>query len=154
MEASTLTRRTPDRLNSTRQIDPNEYSANASANRAKSLEYALAGCLYMLRRQKNIRILAIATAAVALLAFLLQLHALEVALLALTITIVWLAEFLNGAIEAAVNLASPDYHPMAKVAKDVAAASVLLTALASMLVGLLILGPPFAREFQRVFAGI
>ena len=153
MEASTLTRRTPDRLNSTRQIDPNEYSANASANRAKSLEFALAGCLYMLHRQKNTRILAIATAAVALLAFLLRLHALEVALLALTIAIVWLAEFFNGAIEAAVNLSSPDYHPMAKVAKDVAAASVLLAVLASMIVGLLILGPPFAREFQRVFVG-
>jgi undecaprenol kinase/diacylglycerol kinase (ATP) len=53
-----------------------------------------------------------------------------------------MAEFLNAAVEAVVNLASPDYHPMAKVGKDVAAAAVLLGVVASVLVGLLVLGPP------------
>jgi diacylglycerol kinase (ATP) len=68
------------------------------------------------------------------------------AILILTITIVWMAEFLNAAVEAVVNLASPEFHPMAKVAKDVAAAAVLLGAVASLLVGLLVLGPPLLAK--------
>ena len=52
------------------------------------------------------------------------------------------AEFVNTAIEAVVDLASPDKHPLAKIGKDVGAAAVLVSALAAVLVGLLILGPP------------
>jgi diacylglycerol kinase len=55
---------------------------------------------------------------------------------------VFAAEFLNTSIEAVVDLASPDHHPLAKIAKDVGAAAVLVAALAAILVGLLILGPP------------
>ena len=55
-------------------------------------------------------------------------------------------EGLNTAIEAAVDLASPNLHPLAKTAKDVAAAMVLIAAIASVGVGLLILGPPLWRK--------
>jgi diacylglycerol kinase len=55
---------------------------------------------------------------------------------------VFAAEFVNTAIEAVVDLASPQKHPLAKVGKDVGAAAVLIAALAAVLIGLLILGPP------------
>ena len=100
----------------------------------------------MLRRQKNTRIQAVATMMAMGLALWLQLDATSWAILILTITIVWMAEFLNAAVEAAVNLASPEIHPMAKVGKDVAAAAVLLGVTASVLIGLLLLGPPLVDK--------
>ena len=59
-----------------------------------------------------------------------------------------MAEFINAAIEAAVNVASPEFHPMAKVGKDVAAAAVLLGAVSSAVIGLLIFGPPLLERLQ------
>lgn len=129
-------------LTGTMQIDPDDYSPLTSRNRMVSLGYALAGWLYMLRRQKNTRIQAVASIVVFALAFWLEIDAISWAILILTITMVWMAEFLNAAVEAAVNLATQELHPMAKVGKDVAAAAVLLGVVASILIGLLILGPP------------
>ena len=51
-----------------------------------------------------------------------------------------MAEFFNAALEAAVNLASREIHPMARVAKDVAAATALLAAVASVIIGALVIG--------------
>jgi diacylglycerol kinase len=65
---------------------------------------------------------------------------------------VFTAEFLNTAIEAVVDLASPQKHPLAKVGKDVGAAAVLIAALAAVLVGLLILGPPLWARLVQLFA--
>jgi len=62
----------------------------------------------------------------------------------------WTAEFLNTALEAVVDLASPSHHPLAAVGKDVGAAAVLVAALASILIGGLILGPPL---WARLFGG-
>jgi diacylglycerol kinase (ATP) len=132
-----------DALTSTMRIDPNHYSAlSNSPNRVESLGYALAGWLYMLRHQKNTRIMAVASVIVFGVAVWLGLDTTGWAILVIAITGVWMAEFLNAAVEAVVNLASPDFHPMAKVAKDVAAAAVLLCAVASVLIGLLVMGPP------------
>ena len=122
-------------------IDPNDYSPIVSTSRWASFRYALAGWLYMLRYQKNTRIQAVATLVVILAGLWLGVTPGEWAVLVLAITMVWMAEFINAAIEAAVNLASPDLHPMAKVGKDVAAAAVLLGAVSSVLIGLLIFGP-------------
>ena len=76
------------------------------------------------------------------LALWLQIDFVGLAMIILAITIVWMAEFVNAAVEAAINIAAPDVHPMAKVGKDVASAAVLLGVIASVLVGLLIMGPP------------
>jgi diacylglycerol kinase len=80
------------------------------------------------------------------IAFWLQIDRVSWAILILTITIVWMAEFLNAAVEAVINLASPELHPMAKVGKDVASAAVLLGVIASILVGVLLLGPPLVDK--------
>lgn len=129
-------------LTSTARIDPREYAAQISRNRFVSLGYAIAGWLYMLRWQKNTRIMSVASIVIFVLALWLRVNRIELAILILTVTIVWLAEFLNAGIEAAVDLASPEIHPMAKVAKDVASAAVLLGVVASVAIGLLLLGPP------------
>jgi diacylglycerol kinase len=129
-------------LTSTMKIDPDAFSPKTSVNRLDSLSYALAGWLYMLRRQKNTRIQAVATLLVGALALWLEVDYTGLALLVLAITMVWMAEFINAAVEAAINLSAPYVHPMAKVGKDVASAAVLLGAVAAALVGLLILGPP------------
>jgi diacylglycerol kinase len=138
-----------DALTSTMRIDPNSYSAlTNSPNRVESLGYAVAGWLYMLRHQKNTRIMALASALVFVVALWLQIEFVGWAVLILAITGVWMAEFLNAAVEAVVNLASPEFHPMAKVAKDVAAAAVLLGAVGSVIIGLLILGPPLLAKLS------
>jgi diacylglycerol kinase len=96
----------------------------------------------MLRTQRNAWIHAVISTAVFVVGLWLGLNRVEWALILLTAALVWMAEFVNTALEAVVDLASPDLHPLAKVGKDVAAAAVLVGALTAVLVGLLILGPP------------
>jgi diacylglycerol kinase (ATP) len=110
--------------------------------RIASFRYALAGIAHLVRSQPNARIHLAIAAAVVWLGLWLGLTARDWAVIALTIGLVFAAEGFNTAIEALVDLASPDPHPLAKTAKDVAAGAVLLAALAAVAVGLLILGPP------------
>jgi diacylglycerol kinase len=108
----------------------------------RSFGYAFEGVAYILRTQRNARIeIAIAIVALALAAWL-GISAVEWAVLVLTIAVVLTLEWMNTALELAVSLASPEAHPSAKAAKDVAAACVLLGAGTSVIVGLLVLGPP------------
>ena len=107
----------------------------------RSFRYAFEGLAYIVRTQPNARIeLGVAIAAVALAAWL-GISAIEWAVLVLTIAVVLALEWINTALELAVSLASPDRHPSAKAAKDVAAASVLLGALVSVVIGLLLFAP-------------
>ncbi|HLU09934.1 MAG TPA: diacylglycerol kinase family protein [Oceanobacillus sp.] len=139
-----------DGLTGTMKIDPDEYSPITSTSRGASLSYAIAGWLYMLRRQKNTRIQAVASIAVMALTLWLQVDFLSMAMIIFAITIVWMAEFVNAAVEAAVNLATSEMHPMAQVGKDVASAAVLLGVVASVLIGLLVLGPPLLERLGIV----
>ncbi len=86
------------------------------------------------------------------LALWLRLPAHDWAMLVLTTAMVFAAEFMNTAIEAVVDLASPDKHPLAKIGKDVGAAAVLVAALAAILIGLLILGPPLWLKLISLFS--
>lgn len=108
----------------------------------RSFYFAFAGLGYLFRTQRNARIhLAIGAAACAVGAWV-RISRVEWAILIFTIALVLILEGLNTAIEAAINLASPKIHPLAKAAKDLAAGMVLIAAIASVGVGLLILGPP------------
>jgi diacylglycerol kinase len=110
----------------------------------RSFGFALEGVSYLIRTQRNARIeLAIGAVIVALAAWL-RVTALEWAALVLAMALVLALEALNTAIELTVTLASPERHPRAKAAKDVAAAMVLIAAIASVIVGLIILGPRLA----------
>lgn len=116
--------------------------------RVLSFRYAFEGWWYVIRTQRNAWIHAVVSIMVFLLAFMLRLPRYDWAILILTMMVVWIAEFLNTSLEAIVDMTTPDYHPLAKVAKDVAAAAVLVGALGAILIGLLILGPPL---WQRLF---
>lgn len=116
--------------------------------RARSFRYAFAGWWYVIRTQKNAWIHAVISVAVLAVTIWLQLSARDVAVLILTIAMVWTAEFLNTALEAVVDLASPELHPLAKVGKDVGAAAVLIGALASVIIGVLIIGPPLLQAVR------
>ena len=106
-----------------------------------SFRYAFAGIRYLLWTQRNAKIhCAIGVLAVAL-GLLLRIGQAEWLALVLVIALVLLTEGFNTAIEAAVDVASPDYHPLAKIAKDVSAGTVLLAAIAAVVVGLIIFLP-------------
>jgi diacylglycerol kinase (ATP) len=124
---------------------------NFIISRYQSFGHAFRGLWYVLRTQQNAWIHALAATVVFILAWWFHLSALDWAILILTIGMVFAAEFINTAIEAVVDLASPEKHPLAKVGKDVGAAAVLISALAAILIGLLILGPPLWDKFKIFF---
>ena len=118
-------------------------------SRVLSFGHACRGWWYVIRTQKNAWIHAVVTILVILMGLFLKLPIRDWAVLFVTISTVWTAEFLNSALEAVVDLASPDQHPLAKVGKDVGAAAVLIAALASVVVGLMIMGPPLWSYLQN-----
>lgn len=111
-------------------------------SRLRSFRYAFSGWWHVIRSQRNAWIHAVVSIAVVLVSFWLQLEPRDWAVIILAIALVWTAEFINTALEAIVDLASPQRNHLAKIGKDVGAAAVLIAALASALIGLLILGPP------------
>ncbi len=115
-------------------------------SRKEAFRSALAGWWHVLRTQRNAWIHVLATLSVCALGFWLRLSSLEWAILWLAIGLVWTAEFVNTALEAVVDLASPDLHPLARVGKDVGAAAVLIAAAIAVIIGLLILGPPLLSQ--------
>ena len=115
-------------------------------SRLHSFRNAFAGWWYVIQTQRNAWIHMLATLVVLSLALWCKLAPGEVAILLLSIGLVWTAEFVNTALEAVVDLASPGIHPLARVGKDVGAAAVLIAALLSILIGILILGPPIAER--------
>ncbi len=120
-------------------------------SRVRSFQHAFAGLWYVLRTQKNAWIHLLATSLTILFAIWLQVSLTQWAILILTIGTVWTAEFINTALEAVVDLASPFNHPLAKVGKDVGAAAVLIAAMSSVAIGILILGPPLLIKLKQLF---
>ena len=121
---------------------------NVIVKMAKSFTFALAGVGYLLRTQRNARIHVCAFAAVIAVTAWLRASPIEWAVLVLVSFGVLVLEAINTAVEATVDLASPQHHPLARTAKDVAAAAVLLGSVASVIIGLLILGPPLLRKLN------
>lgn len=120
-------------------------------SRIASFRYAFQGWSYVLRTQRNAWIHSAIATAVFLVGLWLQLPARDWAVIILTAALVFSAEFINTAIEAVVDLATAEHHPLAKIGKDVGAAAVLVAALAAVLVGLLILGPPLLQKLSVIF---
>lgn len=120
-------------------------------SRLRSIRHALRGWWYVMKTQRNAWIHGVIATAVLLLALWLRLPARDGAVIILTIAMVFAAEFINTSIEAVVDLATQEHHPLAKIGKDVGAAAVLVAALAAVLVGLLILGPPLLVRLKEIF---
>ena len=119
-------------------------------SRSRSFRYAFEGWWYVIRTQKNAWIHAVVSFVVVLLGLWLDLPQRDWAVIILAIAMVWGAEFFNTALEAIVDLASPEMNHLAKIGKDVGAAAVLIAAGASIIIGFLILGPPFFGKISFV----
>ncbi len=111
--------------------------------RLRSVGYALQGLRAFWATQPNTRIHGLATVCVVAAGGYCQISRSDWLALVLAIALVWVAEALNTGIEWAVDLVSPEHHPLAGKAKDVAAAGVLLASLAAVVVGLLVFVPQF-----------
>ena len=117
-------------------------------SRLTSFKNAIIGWWHVIRTQQNAWIHALATVVTILLALWLSLPLRDWAVIIVTIAMVWMAEFLNTALEIVVDLASPNLHPLARAGKDVGAAAVLITAAAAVLVGILLMGPPLLKQLK------
>ena len=108
-----------------------------------SFRYAAQGLAYGFASQRNFRIHVITVAVVFSLGLWLQLPTAQLAVLVLTVAAVLVLELLNTATEAVVDLAiGRQFHPLARIAKDCAAAAVLVAALSSLMIAMLLLVPP------------
>jgi diacylglycerol kinase len=106
-----------------------------------SFRFAFAGIRYLFSTQRNAQIHLLIGACAVSLGLVLGLARWEWLVLLLTIMLVLAAEGINTAIEASVDLSTPDRHPLAKTAKDVGAGTVLICAIGAVIVGCIIFGP-------------
>ena len=113
----------------------------------KSFLCAIAGVVAAVKGERNLRLHIVAAVAAISLGAWLGLSVCEWSAVVICCALVMSLECLNTAIEAAVDLASPDIHPLAKKAKDCAAGAVLLVAIGSAVVGCIVFGPRLLRLF-------
>lgn len=112
--------------------------------------YAYEGLKYALFTQRNMKFHFFVAFAVLIAALILHVTAIEILFIMLSITLVVVTELINTAIEKTVDLAMPNQHPTAKIAKDVAAASVLVTAVFAVAVALIVFYQPIDELFQSM----
>lgn len=115
--------------------------------RLRSIRYAVQGIGTMLRSQHNAWVHAVATVAAVIFGFVCGLSAGEWCWIVAAIVAVWSAEAMNTALELLTDVVTPEYHPVAGRAKDVAAGAVLITALGAVVIGLLVFGPHLRNQF-------
>lgn len=111
------------------------------SGRIQSFRHAIDGIGLMLRSQHNAWLHAVASVTVLLAGAFCRLSATGFCWLVIAIMAVWTAEALNTALEFLGDVASPEFHPLVKKAKDVAAGAVLISAVGSVAIALLIFGP-------------
>ena len=133
-------RNNPPRTDAARLTDPPRHTLTHPW--PATFRYAWEGLKYTWRTQRNFRVESlVGIVALGLCAVL----GVNPASILVCCALVLSLEMVNTAFEAVVDLAAPTYHPLAKIAKDVAAGAVLIAALISVLVGLVVLGPPLLR---------
>lgn len=116
--------------------------------RLRSFRPAFQGWAHVWRTQPNAWLHAVITLAVIAVSFWVGLSRTDWVFILLATGLVWVAEFLNTALEAVVDLASPRQHKLAKAAKDVSAGAVVVAAFIAVLVGILLLGPPLLEKLS------
>ena len=116
----------------------------------KSFVYAAEGIAHGFRTQRNMRVELLIALIVVAAGIFFRITPVEWAVVFVCIGLVLAAELINTVTELAVDLLTQEYHPMAKLAKDAGAGAVLVTALASVAVGVAIFGP---RLWRLLFGG-
>jgi diacylglycerol kinase (ATP) len=119
----------------------NSHDTFSFSGRIRSGTHAVHGIIEMLRSQHNAWVHAVATFCVIVAGGIFGISNTQWCLLVLVVTIVWVAEGLNTAFEFLCDVASPEFHPLVKKSKDVAAGAVLLSAVGAVIVGLIIFIP-------------
>lgn len=120
----------------------------------RSFGHAYRGIIYAVRTQRNLRFHLFAATGVLVLSLLVGVSVLELALLVLVILAVVVTEMLNTAVEFAVDLSTREFHPLAKLAKDISAGAVLVASVGAVAVGLLVLGDDLRVFIEPGLAGI
>jgi diacylglycerol kinase (ATP) len=118
-----------------------KMSSLTFTGRIRSLKCAFKGIRVMIASQHNAWIHSAATVVVVIVGFYFHLTKAEWCWIILAIVSVWTSEALNTAFEFLTDVASPAFHPLAEKAKDVAAGAVLITAIGSVLIGILVFVP-------------
>ena len=108
----------------------------------RSFSYALQGIVHTVKTQRNMQIHVAAATLVLAAAWWLQIPRSDVLLVFFSIGLVFSLELMNTAVEAVVDLASPEWHAKAKIAKDASAGAVLVAAILSVGIGIMVFGPP------------
>lgn len=112
-----------------------------STSRWHSFTCAVRGMVYTLRTERNTWIELAAAAVVLVAGVWLRIEPVEWAILGLTVFVILALEAVNSAIEAVVDLISPDYHELARIAKDAAGGAMLFAVIGSLIVAVAIFGP-------------
>lgn len=114
----------------------------------RSFEYAFEGIWHAIKNNRNLRIDIFAGLAVIILGIFFHVTSFEMAILGLMILLVTASEMINTAIEEMVNLITSEHKKEAKIAKDVAAGMVLVTAIGAAIAGILIFTPYVLNLFK------
>lgn len=135
----------------------NDPGAKGQQGVVRSFEHAYRGLVYAVRTQRNMRFHVVAAALVLVASLLVGVSKLELAVLVLVILLVFVTEMINTALEFAIDLATGEYHPLAKLSKDVSAGAVLVSSVGAVLVGYLVLaddlGPPSLETLDAIRHG-
>src|SRR5215213_5107673 len=120
----------------------------------ESFNYAFEGIIHVLRTQRNMRIHFAVAVAVLVAGLAVDVSRLELIALLLAIAFVLIAEMINTAIEGAIDVATTSFDPMAKLAKDIAAGSVLIATVNAIAIGYLVFSGQFAERTSNVLERI
>src|SRR3954447_21275702 len=115
-----------------------------------SFNYAAEGIIHVLRTQRNMRIHFAVAFIVLVAALIVNVTKLELIALLISITFVLIAEMINTVVEAAIDIATTSFDPMAKLAKDIAAGAVLIASVNAIAVGYLVFAGKVADRSSRL----
>jgi diacylglycerol kinase (ATP) len=115
-----------------------------------SFNFAFEGIIHVLRTQRNLRIHFAVAVAVLILALIVNVTKMELIALLISVTFVLIAEMLNTAVEAAIDIATTSFDPMAKLAKDIAAGAVLIAAINAIAVGYIVFSSKVADRSSNL----
>ena len=140
-------RRSESRLENVRYASPFTF-----VGRVRSFRHAVTGLAFVLRSQHNAWLHAVATGLAIVLGVVLRITVDEWCVLVLAVVTVWVAEAFNTGLEVLADALVSERHPIVKIAKDVAAAAVLLSALGALVVGAILFLPRLIAIFERFAA--
>ena len=115
-----------------------------------SLTHANNGFIYLFKTQNNFRIHLLISFFVVMLGILFKINRFEWMIILLVIGLVWIVEAINTVFERLFDLLDETYNPIVKIGKDVAAATVLFSAILSVIVGLVIFIPPLFTLLRSI----